>query len=113
LLRISLSSALKARIRRRFNVFDADQSSEVSLEEFAACIQGPDGLITTAEVAAMFKECGRDGSGSVLLQEFMQVMERRLSGTTETSVTPSSPNVETKHTNEIFLGPCLQNLNLR
>jgi len=39
------------------------------------------------------------------LQEFMQVMERRLSATTETSVTPSSPNFETKHINEIFSAP--------
>lgn len=102
LLRINLSSALGARITRRFDMFDADQSGEVNLEEFTACIQGLDGLITTAEAAAMFTKCDRDGSGSVSLQEFMQVMERRLSATTETSVTPSSPNFETKRTNEVF-----------
>jgi Ca2+-binding EF-hand superfamily protein len=102
LLRINLSSALEARIKRRFDMFDADQSGEVNLEEFTACIQGLDGLITTAEAAAMFTKCDRDGSGSVSLQEFMQVMERKLSATTETSVTPSSPNFETKRTNEIF-----------
>ena len=98
LLRINLSSALEVRIKRRFDMFDADQSGEVSLEEFTACIQGLDGLITTAEAAAMFKKCDRDESGSLSLQGFMQVMERRLSATTDTSVAPSSP----KRTNEIF-----------
>ena len=105
LLRIKLSSALETRIKRRFDVFDADQSGEVGLEEFTACVQGLDGLITTAEVAAMFKECDRDGSGSVSLQEFMEVMKRRLSVATEMSVTPSSPNFEANCTNEIFSTP--------
>ena len=98
LLRINLSSALEVLIKRRFDMFDADQSGEVSLEQFTACIQGLDCLITTAEAAAMFKKCDRDESGSLSLQGFMQVMERRLSATTDTSVAPSSP----KRTNEIF-----------
>jgi Ca2+-binding EF-hand superfamily protein len=105
LLRIKLSSALETRIKRRFDMFGADQSGEVSLEEFTACIQGLDGLITTAEAAAMFKECDRDESGSVSLQEFMKVMERRLSIGTETSVTPSSPNFEASCTNETISAP--------
>jgi len=105
LLRINLSSALEARIKRRFDLFDADQSGEVNLEEFTSCIQGLDGLITRGEAAAMFTKCDRDGSGSVSLQEFMQAMERRLSVISETSVTPSSPNFETKHTNKIFSAP--------
>jgi Ca2+-binding EF-hand superfamily protein len=105
LLRIKLSSALETRIKRRFDVFDADQSGEVSLEEFTACVQGLDGLITTTEAAAMFKECDLDGSESVSLQEFMKVMERRLSVATEMSVTPSSPNFEANCTHEIFSAP--------
>ena len=105
LLRIKLSSAFETRIKRRFDVFDADRSGEVSLEEFTVCVQGLDGLMTTAEAAAMFKECDRDGSGSVSLQEFMKVMERRLSAATETSVTPSSPNFEANYTNETFSAP--------
>ena len=105
LLRINLSTPLETRIKRHFDMFDADQSGEVSLEEFTACVQGLDGLIMTAEVAAMFRECDRDGSGSVSLREFMEVMERRLSAATETSVTPSSPTFEADYTNEIFSAP--------
>jgi Ca2+-binding EF-hand superfamily protein len=105
LLRINLSSALETRIKRRFDVFDADQSGEVSLEEFTACIQGLDGLITTAEAAAMFNKCDRDDSGSVSLREFMEVMERRLSDTTDMSLTPNSPNFQINCTDEIFSAP--------
>lgn len=76
LLRIKLNSSFEARIWQRFNMFDADQSGEITLEEFTACVQGLDGLITTAEAAAMFNKCDHDGKGSVSFQDFMDVMKR-------------------------------------
>jgi uncharacterized protein (DUF924 family)/Ca2+-binding EF-hand superfamily protein len=79
LLRINLWSTFEARLQQRFDMFDADQSGDISLEEFSACIQGLDGLVTIAEAAAMFKKCDRDGSGSVSMQDFTGIMERKLS----------------------------------
>jgi Ca2+-binding EF-hand superfamily protein len=79
LIRINLRSTVEARLQRRFDMFDADQSGEVSLEKFIAYIRDLNGLITTAEAVAMFKECDRDGNGSLLMQEFMGTMERRFS----------------------------------
>jgi uncharacterized protein (DUF924 family)/Ca2+-binding EF-hand superfamily protein len=76
LLRINLNSSFEARIKQRFNLFDADHSGGVTLEEFTACVQGLDELITTAEAAAMFQKCDHDKNGSVSLQEFIGVMER-------------------------------------
>ena len=93
LLRINLSSALESRTKLRFDMFDADQSGEVSLDEFTACVQGLDSLTTTAEAAAMFKKCDRNGDGAVSLQEFMGVIERRISGATEADEPKSASKV--------------------
>lgn len=79
LLRINLNSSFEARIKQRFNMFDADQSGEVTLEEFTACVQGLDGLITTAEATAMFKKCDHHKNGSISFQDFMDVMKRTFS----------------------------------
>jgi calmodulin len=89
LLRINLHSPFEARIRQRFNMFDADQSGGVTLEEFTACVQGLDGLITTAEAAAMFQKCHHDKNGSVSLQEFMHVMERTYDSLSADHSTPT------------------------
>jgi len=91
LLRVNLSSTFEARMKKRFDVFDADCSGEVSLAEFTTCVQRLDGLVTTTEAAAMFKQCDRDGSGSISLQEFMEVVDRRFGTVEHLSVAKGAP----------------------
>jgi uncharacterized protein (DUF924 family)/Ca2+-binding EF-hand superfamily protein len=101
LLRINLNSSFEARIRQRFNMFDADQSGEVTLEEFTACVQGLDGLITTAEAAAMFNKCDHGGKGSVSFQDFMGVMKRTFNSvSTDHSMLTKPLKVETSHSDK-------------
>ena len=95
LLRINLNSSFEARIKQRFNLFDADQSGEVTLEEFTTCVQALDGLITTAEAAAMFQKCDHEKNGSVSFHEFMRVMERTYNSVSaDPSMLTISPKVE-------------------
>jgi uncharacterized protein (DUF924 family)/Ca2+-binding EF-hand superfamily protein len=79
LIRVKLGSTLDTRLQQRFRMFNADDSGEISLEKFTACVQGLDGLVTTSEAAAMFKKCDLDASGSISMQDFMGIMKRRLS----------------------------------
>jgi Ca2+-binding EF-hand superfamily protein len=105
LLRINLNSSFEARIRQRFNMFDADQSGEVTLEEFTACVQGLDGLITTAEAAAMFQKCDHDKNGSVSLHEFMRVMEQTYNSlSADSNMLTISPKVEARRS-DMFSAP--------
>lgn len=63
----------------RFDLFDLDHSGEVSFLEFAKCIQGLDELVTMSEIELMFKQADRDASGSISFDEFLCIMERRVS----------------------------------
>jgi uncharacterized protein (DUF924 family)/Ca2+-binding EF-hand superfamily protein len=76
LIRMNVRSKLEARLQQMFDTFGADESGEISLEKFTACIRRLDSLVTTAEAAAMFKDCDRDGSGSVSMQDFMRAIQR-------------------------------------
>src|SRR5271155_5798531 len=105
LLRINLSSALEARMKRRFDMFDADQSGEVSLEEFTACIQGLDGLITTAEAAAMFQKCGHNKNRSVSFQEFIRVMERTYNSVSADPIMLTMPSKVEASRGDMFSAP--------
>ncbi len=79
-LRINLPpSDHLTRARSRFDLFDVDQSGEVSFPEFAKCITGLDGLITSSEIELMFERADKDKSGSVSFDEFLSMMERRAS----------------------------------
>jgi len=69
LLRVSPASSLQARLRQRFDIFDADQSGRISLEKFTASVRRLDGLVTTAEASAMFNDCDLNGSSSMSVQK--------------------------------------------
>jgi uncharacterized protein (DUF924 family)/Ca2+-binding EF-hand superfamily protein len=96
LLRINLNLPFEATIKQRFSMFDADQSGDVTPEEFTACVQGLDGLITTTEAAAMFQTCDRDKNGSISFQDFVGMMERTFNGV---STDPSVRKVSSKGQN--------------
>jgi uncharacterized protein (DUF924 family)/Ca2+-binding EF-hand superfamily protein len=105
LLRINLNSSFEARIKQRFNMFDADQSGEVTLEEFTACVQGLDGLITTAEAAAMFQKCGHNKNGSVSFQEFIRVMERTYNSVSADPIMLTMPSKVEASRGDMFSAP--------
>ncbi|KAF2671020.1 EF-hand [Microthyrium microscopicum] len=71
LFRTKMDMSAEARARRRFNMFDADGSGEISLEELKKCIRSMDDLVTNAEIEEMMRVCDEDHNGSVSFEEFM------------------------------------------
>jgi hypothetical protein len=105
LIEMNVKSKLEARLQQMFDTFGADQSGEISLEKFTAYIRRLDSLVTTAEAAAMFKDCDRDGNGSVSMQDFMRTIQRSSEMTAATqcripqgaqthTLSPTRPNLE-------------------
>jgi uncharacterized protein (DUF924 family)/Ca2+-binding EF-hand superfamily protein len=74
LLRVNVDQTPEAQARRRFDLFDADGSGEISLQELKRCIQSMDDLVTSAEIEEMLKTCDDDHNGSVSFEEFLKLM---------------------------------------
>jgi Ca2+-binding EF-hand superfamily protein len=77
ILRINLPpSDNLAQSRSRFDLFDLDQSDEVTFVEFAKCITGLDELITSSEIEMMFQRADEDESGTVDFAELLAILEQ-------------------------------------
>lgn len=74
LFRAKMDMSPTAQIARRFSLFDADKSGEISLAELKKCIQSMDDLVTSAEIEEMLKTCDADHNGMISLDEFIAMM---------------------------------------
>jgi calmodulin len=73
------------RLRGRFQLFDTDNTGDISLDELKACLQGIDSLLTSAELDEMMKRCDADQNGMISYEEFVAMVPGVMSPTSATS----------------------------
>ena len=74
LLQIKMAADTQNRLRARFQLFDADNSGDISYDELKSCLQGIDSLLTTSELDEMMKKCDADGDGRISYEEFVAMV---------------------------------------
>ncbi|XP_063425823.1 uncharacterized protein LOC134709593 [Mytilus trossulus] len=72
-----LSEEKKKEIKELFDLFDADQSGTVSLDELAKIVRGLGHNPTEADLKEMFAEVDKDGSGHIDINEFTTYCEQK------------------------------------
>ena len=75
LLQSNLTDDQDERLAQRFQLFDADGSGHISLEELQVCIRDLDALVTKAEIENMLKSIDVDGDGKINYEEFYQLFQ--------------------------------------
>jgi Ca2+-binding EF-hand superfamily protein/uncharacterized protein (DUF924 family) len=79
LLQIKMAADMQNRLRARFQLFDADNSGDISYEELRHCLTGLDSLLTTAELDEMMKKCDANGDGIITYEEFVAMVPAMMS----------------------------------
>ncbi|KAF2739784.1 EF-hand, partial [Polyplosphaeria fusca] len=74
LLQVKMAADTQNRLRARFQLFDTDNTGDISYDELKACLQGMDSLLTTAEIEEMMKKCDTDGDGMISYEEFVSIV---------------------------------------
>lgn len=74
LLQVKLAADTQNRLRARFQLFDTDNSGDISYEELKHCLTDMDSLLTTAELDEMMKRCDVDGDGRITYEEFVAMV---------------------------------------
>jgi Ca2+-binding EF-hand superfamily protein/uncharacterized protein (DUF924 family) len=80
-LQVKMTSDTQNRIRARFQLFDADNTGDISFEELTACLQGIDSLLTSSELTEMMKKCDTNGDGMISYEEFVGMVPTMMSPT--------------------------------
>ncbi|KAF2003588.1 EF-hand [Amniculicola lignicola CBS 123094] len=79
LLQIKMAADTQNRLRARFQLFDKDNTGDISFDELAACLQGIDSLLTSSEITEMMKKCDTNGDGLISYEEFMSMVPSLMS----------------------------------
>ncbi|KAH8728590.1 calmodulin mutant SYNCAM64B, partial [Phaeosphaeriaceae sp. PMI808] len=74
LLQIKMAADMQNRLRARFQLFDTDNSGDISYEELRHCLTDLDNLLTTAELDEMMKKCDANGDGIITYEEFVAMV---------------------------------------
>mmetsp|Transcript_8054 Transcript_8054/g.13912 ORF Transcript_8054/g.13912 Transcript_8054/m.13912 type:complete len:152 (+) Transcript_8054:56-511(+) len=75
-----LSEAQIAEFQETFEMFDADQSGEISTLELKQCLEKLGQKLTMEEVCEMVREVDTDGNGNVDFSEFLTMMANKFNG---------------------------------
>jgi Ca2+-binding EF-hand superfamily protein len=81
-LQVKMTSDTQNRIRARFQLFDSDNTGDISFEELTHCLQGIDSLLTSSELTEMMKKCDTNGDGMISYEEFVGMVPAMMSPTT-------------------------------
>ena len=69
-----MTADMQNRLRARFQLFDTDNSGDISYDELRHCLTDLDNLLTTAELDEMMKKCDVDGDGNISYEEFVAMI---------------------------------------
>ncbi|KAF2874582.1 hypothetical protein BDV95DRAFT_488475 [Massariosphaeria phaeospora] len=86
LLQVKMAADTQNRLRGRFQLFDTDNTGDISFDELKACLQGLDSLLTSSELDEMMKKCDTDGDGMISYEEFVAMVP--------TMMSPASANAD-------------------
>merc|ERR1712185_387347 len=75
-----LSAEQKAEVKEAFELFDTDGSGAIDAKELKIAMQALGFEPTTEEVARMVKDIDIDGNATVEYEEFIEMMEDKMSG---------------------------------
>jgi Ca2+-binding EF-hand superfamily protein/uncharacterized protein (DUF924 family) len=81
LLQIKMTADMQNRLRARFQLFDTDNSGDISYDELRSCLTDLDDLLTTAELDEMMKKCDANGDGIITYEEFVAMVPSVVSPT--------------------------------
>lgn len=79
LLQIKMAADTQNRLRGRFQLFDSDNTGDISFDELKACLQGIDSLLTSAELDEMMKRCDTNQDGMISYEEFVAMVPQAIS----------------------------------
>ncbi|KAF2678297.1 EF-hand, partial [Lentithecium fluviatile CBS 122367] len=74
LLQVKMAADAQNRLRARFQLFDVDNTGDISFDELRGCLQGMDSLLTSLELEEMMKRCDANGDGMISYEEFVAMV---------------------------------------
>merc|ERR1719482_1891797 len=75
-----LTAEQKAEVKEAFELFDTDGSGAIDAKELKIAMQALGFEPTSDEIAKMMKDIDADGNATVEFEEFLEMMEGKMSG---------------------------------
>jgi calmodulin len=80
-LQVKMTSDTQNRIRARSQLFDADNTGDISFEGLTDCLDGIDSLLTSSELTEMMRKYDTNGDGMISYEEFLIMVPTMISPT--------------------------------